>query len=69
MIKAKGRRGGGFGGGGGAGRGGGRGGGFRPGPGGLCICPKCGAEAPHQQGQPCFEMHCPACGAAMMRKQ
>ena len=49
-------------------RGMGRGGGNRLGPGGNCICPKCGATAPHQQGTPCTSMSCPSCGAVMTRK-
>ena len=56
----------------GAGRGGGRGrmGGTRAGagPGGECVCPACGATAPHQAGLPCYQIECPKCGAAMVRK-
>lgn len=54
----------------GMGRGGGRGrrGGFAAGPGGACVCPKCGKTAPHQRGVPCVQMTCPACGAAMTRQ-
>jgi hypothetical protein len=37
------------------------------GPGGNCICPKCGKAVPHQQGVPCSWVPCPACGAAMTR--
>ncbi|MCU0557421.1 MAG: dinitrogenase iron-molybdenum cofactor biosynthesis protein [Desulfobacterales bacterium] len=53
----------------GMGRGGGRrgGGGFGAGPGGDCVCPACGERAPHSPGIPCFEAHCPKCGAAMIR--
>jgi len=53
----------------GMGRGGGRrgGGGFGAGPGGDCVCPACGERAPHSPGKPCFEAHCPKCGAAMIR--
>lgn len=48
---------------------GGRGqrGSFRAGPGGNCICPKCGERAAHQRGTPCFEQKCPKCGEAMTR--
>jgi hypothetical protein len=49
------------------GRPGGRGGGRGLGPGGVCVCPSCGTTAQHQQGQPCFEMKCPKCGAMMTR--
>ncbi len=56
----------------GMGRGQGRGrgrmsGGFAAGPGGNCRCPKCGHEAAHARGQPCFEMKCPKCGSPMTR--
>lgn len=56
----------------GAGRGlGGRGrmGGARrgAGPGGECLCPSCGATAPHQVGTPCYDITCPACGSKMTR--
>jgi len=62
------------------GRGGGRGssgtggvgrmGGDRPGagPGGECLCPRCGYTAPHAAGQPCYKMKCPQCGTKMTRK-
>jgi hypothetical protein len=53
----------------GMGRGQGRGqmGGFAMGPGGQCVCPACGATAPHQPGVPCTQVQCPKCGAAMSR--
>lgn len=61
--------------GGGAGRGagggggrGGRGGGAGMGPGGLCVCPKCGATAPHVRGTPCASVACPKCGSPMVRQ-
>jgi len=57
----------GAGGGGGAGRG--RKGGFAQGPGGNCVCPSCGAKAPHQRGVPCYEAKCPKCGAQMTRER
>jgi hypothetical protein len=58
--------------GGGAGQGGGRGrgGGNKPGsgPGGNCICPKCGKRIPHTVGYRCFDQTCPACGTRMVRE-
>jgi hypothetical protein len=65
-------RGGGGGRGGGAGRGGGRGpgrmgGSKAAGPGGDCVCRKCGHREPHVAGQPCYQMQCPKCGAQMTR--
>ena len=32
----------------------------------VCVCPECGAEAPHEKGAPCAEQECPECGAAMV---
>ena len=60
------RQGNGFGQGGGQGRFG-RG---RPGagPGGNCVCPKCGAVVLHQRRQPCTMTKCPKCGASMTRQ-
>lgn len=52
----------------GGGRGMGRGGGRSLGPDGECVCPSCGATVPHQKGQPCYSMQCPACGSNMTRK-
>lgn len=37
------------------------------GPGGSCVCPKCGEKAPHQAGQPCLQVLCPKCGTPMTR--
>lgn len=54
----------------GAGRGlggGGRQGGFAAGPGGNCVCPKCGHKTTHQIGTPCYQMKCPKCDTAMTR--
>jgi len=37
------------------------------GPGGKCVCPKCGAKVAHQRGKPCVTVKCPKCGAKMTR--
>jgi hypothetical protein len=56
----------------GTGRGGrgGRGAGDKPGsgPGGYCVCPKCGYKTPHQAGQRCLDQTCPECGTKMTRE-
>ncbi len=50
--------------------GGGRGRGNKPnsGPGGNCICPKCGHKEPHVAGQRCLDRACPKCGTKMTRE-
>jgi hypothetical protein len=47
-----------------------RGGGNQPGsgPGGNCVCPKCGNCIPHQVGQRCIDLACPKCGTKMVRE-
>jgi hypothetical protein len=52
------------------GGGGGRGGGNKPGsgPGGNCVCPKCGHKEPHVAGQRCVDRACPKCGTKMIRE-
>lgn len=57
------------GGGGRGGAGGGRMGGQAAGPGGFCVCPKCGHKAEHQRGVPCYEQKCPLCGTNMTRER
>jgi len=42
-------------------------GGFGGGPGGICVCPQCGYEAPHSLGVPCYQQKCPECGSPMTR--
>jgi hypothetical protein len=44
-----------------------RGGGARSGMPDQCICPACGAQAPHEPGIPCLQVHCPQCGKPMVR--
>ena len=52
----------------GVGGGGGRmGGPLAAGPGGECVCPKCGEKAPHTVGKPCVQVACPKCGTPMTR--
>lgn len=38
------------------------------GPGGYCVCPKCGHKKPHVAGRPCYEEACPKCGTRMVRE-
>ena len=47
----------------------GRQGGLSAGPGGQCICPRCGKALPHQQGTPCYQVVCPDCELPMMRER
>lgn len=60
-----------LGGGQGLGRGGGRGrnkgGSF--GPGGFCVCSKCGEKVPHQKGVKCTKLKCPKCGHTLVREE
>ncbi|MGQ9623144.1 MAG: hypothetical protein ACUVTO_06885 [Candidatus Caldatribacteriaceae bacterium] len=41
---------------------------FGAGPGGFCVCPKCGYRKPHQAGVRCMDEKCPQCGSAMVRE-
>lgn len=43
-------------------------GGRGSGPGGRCVCPQCGATAPHTRGIPCTQTNCPQCGKPMTRQ-
>ena len=38
------------------------------GPGGSCICPKCGYKVQHQVGIPCYQKKCPKCRSPMTRE-
>jgi len=38
------------------------------GPGGDCVCPKCGTTVEHTVGQSCSSVSCPKCGSKMTRK-
>jgi predicted DNA-binding protein (UPF0251 family) len=52
----------------GVGQGGrGRMGGFAAGPGGMCVCSKCGYKEPQTRGVPCVSKKCPKCGARLTR--
>lgn len=37
------------------------------GPGGHCVCPRCGYRAPHRRGVPCAALKCPQCAAPLER--
>ena len=47
---------------------GGRMGGFGAGPGGNCVCPKCGYKEAQIRGQPCMNKKCPKCQSPMTRE-
>jgi cation diffusion facilitator family transporter len=40
----------------------------RQGPGGYCVCPKCGYKTSHQRGAPCSSLKCPNCHISLQRK-
>jgi predicted RNA-binding Zn-ribbon protein involved in translation (DUF1610 family) len=38
------------------------------GPGGYCVCAKCGEKVPHERGIKCTTLKCPNCGHTMIRE-
>jgi len=38
------------------------------GPGGYCICPKCGYKTSHESGIPCSQLLCPKCKINLVRE-
>lgn len=38
------------------------------GPGGYCICKKCGYKIEHERGTPCASLNCPKCRTTMVRE-
>ena len=46
----------------------GRMGGAAQGPGGNCVCPKCGKTYPHKVSVPCFKRKCDKCGEKLTRE-
>ena len=38
------------------------------GPGGYCVCLKCGYKLEHKSGVPCSSLKCPKCNAMLVRK-
>jgi cation diffusion facilitator family transporter len=38
------------------------------GPGGYCVCSRCGYKIPHQRGIPCSTLQCPSCKVNLERK-
>ena len=51
----------------GGGQGRNKGGAF--GPGGFCVCAKCGEKVPHERGIKCTTRKCPKCGHTMIREE
>jgi len=41
---------------------------YKSGPGGLCVCPKCGTTKTHKAGVPCSQEVCLECGMTMIRE-
>lgn len=38
------------------------------GPGGNCVCPKCGYKEKHTVGTPCYQKKCPKCNTKLTRE-
>ena len=38
------------------------------GPGGNCVCPKCGYKKKHERGTPCSTIKCPKCNISLTRE-
>jgi len=38
------------------------------GPGGYCVCPKCGYKIPHERGVPCSTLYCPKDSTPLQRE-
>jgi uncharacterized paraquat-inducible protein A len=38
------------------------------GPGGRCVCPKCGMRTNHTRAVPCNEIKCPKCNTTMTKE-
>lgn len=49
--------------------GGGRNKGGAFGPGGHCVCAKCGEKVSHQRGVKCTTLTCPKCGNTLVREE
>ena len=39
------------------------------GPGGYCVCAKCGKKITHERGVKCTTIKCPDCGKPMIREE
>lgn len=51
----------------GTGKGRNKGGAF--GPGGYCVCAKCGHKVLHVRSEKCTSLKCPECGHTMVREE
>lgn len=38
------------------------------GPGGYCVCAKCGYKQLHDRGEKCTTIKCPECGRTLIRE-